>query len=108
MSAPVLALPDFFKPFQLQTDVNNVGVGTVLLQDGQPLAFVIKAMGPRTRGLSTYEKEYFAILVSMDQWCSYLQLGEFFQTKLLGLQTQLLMHCPGILALDLNSTLSHV
>lgn len=52
-------------------------MGVVLLQDGHPLAFVSKALGPRTRGLSTYEKEYLAILIAVDQWCSYLQHGEF-------------------------------
>ena len=77
MSAPVLALPDFSKPFHLQTDASDCGVGVVLLQDGHPLAFVSKSLGPRTRGLSTYEKEYLAILVAVEQWHSYLQHSEF-------------------------------
>ena len=77
MSALVLALPDFSKPFQIQTDASDLGVGTVLLQDGHPLAFVSKALGPRTRGLSTYEKEYLTVLVVVEQWRAYLQHGEF-------------------------------
>lgn len=67
-SAPVLAFPDFEKPFQLQTDASEFGMGAVLLQEGHPLAFVSKALGARTRGLSTYEKEYLAILIALDQW----------------------------------------
>lgn len=72
MSAPVLVLLDFTQPFQVQTDASDHGVGVVLLQQGHPLAFVSKALGPHRRGLLAYEKEYLAILVAVDQWCLYL------------------------------------
>lgn len=52
-------------------------MGAVLLQDGHPLAFVSKALGPKSRGLSTYEKEYMAILIAVEHWRPYLQHGEF-------------------------------
>lgn len=77
ISAPVLALPNFNKQFQIQTDASELEVRVVLLQEGHPLAFINKALGPRTRGLSIYEKEYLAILVAVEQWRSYLQHGEF-------------------------------
>jgi hypothetical protein len=77
MEAPVLTLPDFFKHFQLQTDASEMGVGAVLMQTRHPLPFISKALGPRTRGLSTHEKEYLAILIAVDQWRAYLQLAEF-------------------------------
>jgi len=76
-SAPVLAIPGFTKPFAIETDAYNNGVGAVLLQQGHPLAFISKPLGPRTQGLSTYEKEYMAILLAVEQWRSYLQLAEF-------------------------------
>jgi hypothetical protein len=34
-------------------------------------------LGPKTQGLSTYEKEYLAIFIAIEQWRSYLQQGEF-------------------------------
>lgn len=74
VSAPVLALPDFFQPFTIEIDACEYGVGVVLMQQGHPLAFVSKALGPRNRGLSVYEKEYSAILLAVDQWRSYLQV----------------------------------
>jgi hypothetical protein len=47
------------------------------MQQGHPLAFINKALGPKYRGLSTYEKEYLTILIAVDQWRTYLQLAEF-------------------------------
>lgn len=76
-SAPVLALPNFSRQFCIETDASHYGVGAVLLQDGHPLAFLSRALGPKNQGLSAYEKEYMAILIAVEQWCSYLQLGEF-------------------------------
>lgn len=76
-SAPVLAIPDFTKTFAIETDASNHGVGAVLLQQGHPLAFISKPLGPRTQGLSAYEKEYMAILYAVEQWRVYLQLAEF-------------------------------
>lgn len=65
-SAPVLVLPDFKKPFCIETDASGTGVGVVLMQGGRPLAFLSKTLGPRSQGLSTYEKEYIAILLALD------------------------------------------
>jgi hypothetical protein len=76
-SAPVLSIPDFSQPFAIETDASATGVGAVLLQNGHPLAFISKSLGPKNKGLSTYEKEYLAILVAVDQWRHYLQIGEF-------------------------------
>jgi len=42
-----------------------------------PWAYVSKPLGPKTQGLSIYEKEYLAILIAVEQWRSYLQLAEF-------------------------------
>jgi hypothetical protein len=72
-----LALPNFSKYFTLEADASELGVGGVLMQQGHPIAFISKALGPRSKGLSTYEKEYLAILITMDQWRSYLQMAEF-------------------------------
>lgn len=73
----MLAIPDFSKPFAIETDACQYGVGAVLLQEGHPLAYVSKPLGPKTQGLSIYEKEYLAILIAVEHWRTYLQLTEF-------------------------------
>jgi hypothetical protein len=73
----VLGIPNFHKTFAIETDACQTGVGAVLLQDGHPLAYVSKPLGPKTRGLSICEKEYLAILIAVEHTRSYMQLAEF-------------------------------
>jgi hypothetical protein len=70
-------MPDFQKTFYVETDASEKGIGAILHQEGHPIAFVSKALGPRSQGLSTYEKKSLAIMLAIDQWKSYLQPAEF-------------------------------
>jgi hypothetical protein len=49
----------------------------VLLQQGQPVAFLSKALGPSHKASSIYEKEFLALIMAVEKWRSYLQLQEF-------------------------------
>jgi hypothetical protein len=77
VQAPVLALPNFDKDFVLETDTCAIGVGAVLMQDGHPLAFLSRALGPKNQSLSIYDKECLAILLAIDKWKTYLQHHPF-------------------------------
>ena len=77
MSTPVLALPNFAEPFEIETDACDSGVGAVLSQNGHHVAFYSKALGVNNQKLSIYEKEFIAILMAVDKWRCYLQRGQF-------------------------------
>ncbi|KAD5508745.1 hypothetical protein E3N88_16448 [Mikania micrantha] len=75
--APVLALPDFTKPFVVETDASSKGLGVVLMQDHHPIAYISKALSTKQLMLSVYEKELLAILMAIKQWHHYLSLNHF-------------------------------
>ena len=57
MSEPhVLVLPIFNEPFVLEVDASGHGIGAVIMQQGKPIAFSSKSLGPKATATSTYEK----------------------------------------------------
>lgn len=71
-STPVLTLPNFECPFEIDTDACDTGVGAVLSQNGHPVAYFSKALSATNQKLSTYEKEFLALLMAVDKWRPYL------------------------------------
>ena len=72
VNSPILAYPDFTKPFKLTTDASNVAVGSVLSQNNKPVAFYSRTLNSAERNYSTIEKELLAILNSTKHFRPYL------------------------------------
>ncbi|XP_026398913.1 uncharacterized protein LOC113294751 [Papaver somniferum] len=70
-TTPVLVLPDFTLPFEIETDACDTGVGAVLMQNKRPIAYFSKVMGTIFLPMSTYEKELLAIVMAVTKWRPY-------------------------------------
>jgi len=61
---PVLGLPNFTQPFTIETDACNDGIGAVLMQQGQPIAYLSKVLGEKHKSLSIYE--FLALIMTVE------------------------------------------
>ena len=55
--APVLAMPDFSKPFKVICDASGFATGGVLLQDDRPIAYESKKLSDAERNYTVGEQE---------------------------------------------------
>ncbi len=82
---PVLTNPDYDRPFILQTDASERGIGAVLSQKMEegvehPIAYFSKKLLPRETRYSSVEKECLAIIASLQHFQPYL-LGRTFSIQ---------------------------
>ncbi|GFU46291.1 retrovirus-related Pol polyprotein from transposon gypsy [Trichonephila clavipes] len=73
---PVLYSPDFTKPFIIQCDASNLGIGVVLSQvrenEEHPIMFLSKKLSLAEQKYSTTEKECAAIIFAVQKLKCYL------------------------------------
>ncbi|KAB5520048.1 hypothetical protein DKX38_024367 [Salix brachista] len=80
-TTPTLAMPNFSAPFTIESDAFGAGIGAVLSQQGQPIAFMSRALGITKQSWSVYAKEMLAIIHAIQTWRPFL-LGRNFNTPL--------------------------
>lgn len=78
---PVMACPDYSKPFIIQCDASNIGVGAVLCQSTgnaeQAVAYLSRKLSDREKKFSTSERELLSVVYAIEKFRPYIEGSHF-------------------------------
>lgn len=72
ISIPVLAMPDYSKPFVVETDASGIGIGVVLMQQGHSIAYISKSLAPKHQLIFVYDGKLLAPIFAISKLSYYL------------------------------------
>lgn len=68
----ILAYPDFSQPFDIHTDASKTQLGSVISQNGTPIAFYSRKLNPAQTRYTTTERELLAIVETLKEFKNIL------------------------------------
>jgi hypothetical protein len=71
-TAPVLVLPDFHKPFSVYCDASYTGLGCVLMQVGEVVAYSSRQLKVHEKNYPTHDLELAVVVHALKTWRHYL------------------------------------
>ncbi len=77
-SAPILSIPDPERPFVVEVDASEVGVGAILSQRGEdgklhPCAFMSRRLSDAERNYHVGDRELLAVKLALEEWRHWLE-----------------------------------
>ncbi len=69
--APVLKYYEAEKELTVQSDASGTGLGAVLMQDGQPIAYASRALSEAEKRYAQIEKELLAVVYGLEKFHQY-------------------------------------
>lgn len=80
-TAPVLGIPDFNLPFQIECDASDLGIGATLvqIQDGEEriIAYMSAKLNATQRNYHVTERECLAVLTAIEKFRQYIEGTKF-------------------------------
>jgi ribonuclease HI len=71
-TAPVLAMPDIHKIFDIYCDASKQGLGCVLMQEGHMIAYASRQLRKNEQNYPTHDLELAAVIHALKIWRHYL------------------------------------
>lgn len=75
--APILQFPNCSKLFEVFCDASGIGIGSVLSQEGHPIAYINEKLNKGKQKYFIYDKELYAVVQSLSHWRHYLLPRKF-------------------------------
>ena len=73
ITAPILALPDMEKPFEVWSDASLYGTGAVLFQHQRVIAYLSHRFTGAERNYTTTDQEALGVINALQEWRCYLE-----------------------------------